>query len=172
MYHLRHQEVQKAVDDFKGLIEQDPDNLLARLAVAEALVGVGQFDEALKQINLVIEKKPSALAYTLRARLWTQQEKLDEAVKDLDEAAKLEPADLGLVLMRARLYHAEGRNALAQQDVEQVLEDATGRRSRHRAAQFHSGGHGKIPGSGPGHHRTTRRRNPTTSCSSCSSRST
>ncbi len=50
------------------------------------------------------------------------QEKLDEAVKDLDEAVKLDPDDLGLVLMRARLYHAEGRNALAQQDVERVLQ--------------------------------------------------
>ena len=58
----------------------------------------------------------------MRAQLWTQQEKLDEAVKDLDEAAKLDPDDLGLLLMRARLYHAAGRNALAQQDVERVLQ--------------------------------------------------
>jgi tetratricopeptide (TPR) repeat protein len=99
---------------------------LARLAVADALIGMEQYDEALKHINLVIERKPSALAYTLRARLWTQQEKLDEAVKDLDEAAKLEPTDLSLLLMRARLYHAEGRNALAQQDVERVLQTRPG----------------------------------------------
>ncbi|MHB8970446.1 MAG: tetratricopeptide repeat protein [Pirellulaceae bacterium] len=122
MYHLRHGDMPKAVSDFNSLIEQDPDNLLVRLAVAEALIGMELYDEALKHINLVIEKKPSALAYTLRARLWTQQEKLDEAVKDLDEAAKLEPTDLSLLLMRARLYHAEGRNALAQQDVERVLQ--------------------------------------------------
>jgi tetratricopeptide (TPR) repeat protein len=54
--------------------------------------------------------------------LWTRQEKLDDAVKDLDEAAKLAPDDLGLLLMRARLYLAAGRNALAQQDVERVLQ--------------------------------------------------
>ncbi len=63
--------MQKAIDDFNSLIEQDRDNLLIRLAVAEALVEVEQFEEALKQINLVIEKEPTALAYTLRAQLWT-----------------------------------------------------------------------------------------------------
>jgi tetratricopeptide (TPR) repeat protein len=122
MYYLRRGEVEKAVSDFNSLLDKDSDNMLTRLAVAEALIKVEQYDEALKHINLVIEKKPSSLAYTLRAQLWTRQEKLDDAVKDLDEAAKLAPDDLGLLLMRARLYLAAGRNALAQQDVERVLQ--------------------------------------------------
>ena len=92
---LRHGDVAKAVSDFNSLMERDSDNMLTRLGVAEELIKAQQYDEALKHINRIIEKKPTALAYTLRSQLWTQQEKLDEAVKDLDEAAKLDPDDLG-----------------------------------------------------------------------------
>ena len=38
----------------------------------------------LKQINVTIEKQPTAEAYMLRARLWVHQEKLPEAIKDLE----------------------------------------------------------------------------------------
>ncbi len=58
MYYLQHGEMEKAVSDFNSLIEQDSDNMLTRLAVAEELIKVEQYDEALKHINLVIEKKP------------------------------------------------------------------------------------------------------------------
>jgi tetratricopeptide (TPR) repeat protein len=122
MYYLQRGDVAAALRDFDSLLERDSDNWLARLAVAEALMNAQAYDDALRQLNLVIEQKPTPLAYTLRARLWTQQENLEEAVRDLDEATKLDPNDLGLLLMRARLYLAEGRNALAQQDVERVLQ--------------------------------------------------
>jgi tetratricopeptide (TPR) repeat protein len=122
MYYMRHGQIDKAVSDFNGLVERDSDNMMTRLGVAEQLIKVQQYDEALKHLKVVIDQKPSALAYTLRAQLWTQQEKLDEAVKDLDEAVKLDPDDLGLVLMRARLQHAAGRHDLAEQDVDRVLQ--------------------------------------------------
>lgn len=122
MYYLRHDQVDRASADFDRYLGQDKDNWLARLAVAEALMDVHAFDRAMEQLNQVVAQKPTPLAYTLRARLWTQMDKLTEAVQDLDAATKLAPNDLGLLLMRARLYLEEGRNALAQQDVERVLQ--------------------------------------------------
>lgn len=121
MYYLQHDQVDRAVADFDHFLGQDHDNWLARLAVAEALISAHAFDQALEQLNQVVAQKPSPLAYTLRARLWTQLGKLAEAVQDLDAAEKLAPNDPGLMLMRARLYLQEGRNALAQQDVDRVL---------------------------------------------------
>ncbi|MCU0958497.1 MAG: tetratricopeptide repeat protein [Pirellulaceae bacterium] len=122
MYYLQQNQVDQAIADFNSLLARDEDNWLARLAVADALISARAFDQALEQLNQVIAQKPTPLAYTLRARLWTQQGKLAEAVQDLDAAAKLDPNDMGLLLMRARLYLQEGRNALAQQDVERVLQ--------------------------------------------------
>ena len=119
--YLRQGDTPKAIADFNSLIEQDPENLLIRLAVASALAELDQMDEAMKQINLTIEKQPSAEAHMLRARLWVHQEKIAEAIKDLDEAITLAPDDLRPLLMRAQLYADEGRNALALQDVDWVL---------------------------------------------------
>lgn len=121
MHYLEQKETDKAISDFNSLLEIDKDNMLMQLAVAEALVKAGQVDEGLKHIDLVIQREPSALAYTLRAQVRTIQEKLDEAIQDLDEAAKLDPDDLGLVLMRARLHHAAGNETRAQEDVERVI---------------------------------------------------
>ena len=121
LYYMQRGELKKAIADFNSLLEKDRDNILSRLALAEALMNVGELAEAQKQIDVVIEKQPLPMALTLRARLWVQQEKLDEAIKDLDAAVKLEPNNLPIILMRARLYHAVGRNGLALQDVEQVL---------------------------------------------------
>jgi tetratricopeptide (TPR) repeat protein len=120
--YLRQNETQKAIDDFNSLIELDPESLPVRLAVAETLAQIAQYDEALKHINLTIDKQPTAAAYMLRARLRVQQEKLTEAIQDLDEAVKLAPTEALPLLMRAQLYVDEGRNALALQDVDRVLE--------------------------------------------------
>jgi len=121
LYELQQGNVEKAMADFNQLIEKNDENMLVRLAVAEALIKAGQRDEALNQINFVLEKEPSVLAYTLRAQVRTMEERLDEAVKDLDEAVKLDPDDLGLVLMRARVYETMGKFGAAAQDVATML---------------------------------------------------
>ena len=48
MYYLQHGEVEKAVSDFNSLLDKDSDNMLTRLAVAEELIKVEQYDEALE----------------------------------------------------------------------------------------------------------------------------
>ncbi len=122
MYYLSRGEVQKAIDDFNSLLAKNSDNVMARLAISEALLNVNQVDEALKHVDYVIEHSPNVVAYTLRAQIWTHQNKLDKAVEDIDQAMKLAPHDLNLLLMRARLYHAADRNALAKTDIDNVLQ--------------------------------------------------
>ncbi len=122
LYHLSRGEAQKAVEDFNQLLAKDSDNVMARLAVAEALLTVDQVEEALKHVNLIIQRDPNVIAYTLRAQIWTLENRLDKAIEDIDEALKLAPDDLGLLLMRARLYHADERHALAKTDIDRVLQ--------------------------------------------------
>ncbi len=122
LYFLSRGEVNKAVEDFNKLLAKDSDNVMARLAIAESLLNVNQVDEALKHVNHVIEHDPNVIAFTLRAQIWTHESKLDKAVEDIDQALKLAPNDLGLLLMRARLYHADNRHALAKTDIDQVLQ--------------------------------------------------
>ncbi len=122
LYYLSRGEVQKAIDDFNSLLTKDSENIVARLALAEALIKVDQADEALEHVNHIIETQPNILAYTLRAQIWTLENQLDKAIEDINAATKLAPDDFGLILMRARLYHAAGQDELAKVDVEKVLQ--------------------------------------------------
>ncbi|MFW6171572.1 MAG: tetratricopeptide repeat protein, partial [Planctomycetota bacterium] len=122
LYFLKEGRVEDAISDFKTLLEKDEDNVLARLAIAEALLKLDKIDEAMEQLDEAIENKPNVLAYKLRAQLWTIQEEFDKALKDVEQAIELEPKDPELFLMRARLYYIEGRNAVAKADVDRVLE--------------------------------------------------
>ncbi len=124
-YYLVRGEVDKAIADFNSLLQRDESNLLAQLAIADTLMKLGdagKIDEAMKHVNRVIETKPNVVALKLRAQLWTNKERLDKALEDVETAMKLATRDLELYLMRARLYHLEGRNALAKEDVEKVLQ--------------------------------------------------
>lgn len=122
LYFLKEGQVEKAISDFKTLLQKDEDNVLARLAIAEALMKLDKIDEAMEQVNRAVEKNPNVLALKLRAQLWTVQEQFGKALKDLERAIELEPKDPELFLMRARLYHIQDRNALAKADVDRVLE--------------------------------------------------
>lgn len=121
-YFLKQGEMEQAIADFNTLLKQDPDNVLARMAIAEALTRLDKVDDALEHLNTVIEEDPNVMALKLRARLWTAKGQVGKALKDINQAIELEPQDLQLFLMRARLYHLDGRNALAKTDVDRVLQ--------------------------------------------------
>ena len=121
LYFLKEGQVEKAISDFKTLLQKDEDNVLARLAIAEALMKLNKIDEAMEQVNQAVKKNPNVLALKLRAQLLSAQEAFESALKDLDRAIELQPKDPELFLMRARLYHIQDRNALAKADVDRVL---------------------------------------------------
>ncbi len=69
LYFLAKGDLKKAIADFNSLLAKDGDNMLARLAVAQALINVDEFEEAMKNVNHVIEKQPNVIALTLRSTL-------------------------------------------------------------------------------------------------------
>ncbi len=123
VHYLAQGDTERAVHDLNSLIEKNSGNMLLRLFAADLLIKADQCDEALRYINQAIDKEPTAQAYGLRAQLWAAQRKYDEAIKDLDEAIKLDPDDLGLVLRRAQVHYLAEHHELAYQDVQRVLEE-------------------------------------------------
>jgi tetratricopeptide (TPR) repeat protein len=117
---------EKAYEAFNRILEKEPQNLAIRLALSEALANLKKYDESIEQLNKAIEIKPSLVAFTLRARVHLIQDKIDEAIADLDQGLKLEEDAnpmfrIRALIVRAQLYYQQGRNQLAMDDVERAL---------------------------------------------------
>lgn len=120
--YLEQGDADKAIADLNKMLEQNKDNVNARLALAEALTNLEKFDEARTQVDEAIRIKPdSSLAYTLRARLHLIQEDAKSALADLDQALKVNPQDLAALMIRARVHLSEEDLEAAKKDVEQAL---------------------------------------------------
>jgi tetratricopeptide (TPR) repeat protein len=62
------------------------------------------------------------LGYNLRARIQIMKDDLKAAMKDLDEALKIDENDLPALLMRSRLHAADGNDVQAKADVDKALQ--------------------------------------------------
>ena len=120
--YMQQGEDDKAIADFKRLIDDNKENVNARLALAEALTNMERFEEAVEQVEEAIKMAPDeALAYTMRARLKLVEEDIKAALADLDQAIRLNPQDVVALMIRARLYLAEENIPAAKKDVETAL---------------------------------------------------
>lgn len=123
LIYLAKGDSEKAIADLTRLVEEDADNFQVVGDLAEALTNLKKYDEALKQCEKVIELAPkSTLGYNLRARVQIMKDDLKAAMKDLDEALKIDENDLPALLMRSRLNAAEGNDAQAKADVDKALQ--------------------------------------------------
>ncbi len=120
--YLQMGDADKAIADFQQLIEDNKENVNARLALAEALTNLERFEDAIKQIDEAIEMAPDeSVAYTLRARLKMIEEDVKSALADLNQALRLNPQDVIALMLRARLHLAEDDMGAAKADVETAL---------------------------------------------------
>jgi tetratricopeptide (TPR) repeat protein len=120
--YMQQGEEDKAIADFQRLIDDNKENVNARLALAEALTNMERFKEAAEQVDEAIKMAPDeALAYTMRARLKLVEEDIKAALADLDQAIRLNPQDVVALMIRARLHLEEENIAAAKKDVETAL---------------------------------------------------
>lgn len=77
--------------ELKEAIAADADYLPAYSAYASVLINKNQTDEALKQYQTVLQKKPSASIYTLIGILEDGRGKYDEAEKNYRKALEMNP---------------------------------------------------------------------------------
>jgi len=88
----------------KKAYDQDPTNLDFAFSYAEAEVSAGNYKNALAPLALVIEKKPSAKVLLLRAEVYENLNKNNNAIADYKEVLKLQLGNVGVMLRIAENY--------------------------------------------------------------------
>ncbi len=77
---------------FKQAVDIDPDYLDARVSYAGGLLDTGAFDEAIRQLNFVMQREPgNGTAFYLLSQAYFRKGAYDQAVRSSKEAVKLIP---------------------------------------------------------------------------------
>ena len=100
----------EAVEAYKAVLEQNPDNADAKRGLARALTDAGQMDAAAKVYSQMLGTDPQdAQAMIHQADIQRQQGHYEEALATLKKAAALAPDDLQLEYNEALCYDALAR---------------------------------------------------------------
>ena len=122
LLQLRSGNFQQAARDLEKLLEQEEDNYLAMLALAEAMANLNQADESLKLVTRAIEVNPEVpQAYELRARVHVIKNQMKQALVDVNKSIHLQPGSVSSLLLRARLLQAQDKFDDALKDVDTAL---------------------------------------------------
>ncbi len=98
------------------------DRLSLRIIKAESLRKLGKYDEALEEINRVIErKKDYAKAYIIRSHIFMDKKDYENAENDLNKAKEIEES-FELYTSYARLYEAKGDKRMCANSLKRALE--------------------------------------------------
>ena len=120
--HLRRYEL--ARNDYRDLLAVHPHHFEGRLSLAVVLQLMGQRQDALDQLNQVIEFCPdSAVAYAARANLEREMKQDDAALYDWQRAEQLSPRDPLYVVSHVDLLLVLER----REEARRVLHAAVGR---------------------------------------------
>jgi tetratricopeptide (TPR) repeat protein len=123
--YIERGEKEKAVEALEKLIARDADNPNLLAVLAQTLIDLKRFDEALAHCDSVVKLAPRAPAgYKLRARARVFKDDIPGAVKDLDESLAINGNDLEALLMRSSLLAAQGNDDKAKADIEKLLKQA------------------------------------------------
>lgn len=91
-----------AIQDFKVLVEKNPNDAQLRMGLGLAYAGKRDLPEALAVFNPMIAARPSGAAYYGRGMAYVLAGDKVNGLKDLDQAIALEPANGQYKAMRAR----------------------------------------------------------------------
>jgi len=98
------------------------DRLSLRIIKAESLRKLGKYDEALEEINRVIErKKDYARAYIIRSLIFMDKKDYENAENDLNKAREIEES-FELYTSYARLYEAKEDKRMCVNSLKRALE--------------------------------------------------
>ncbi len=101
-----------AVNVFEGILKDSPAYVRARYRLSEIYLDRKELDKVNEQVEkLLAVNNTDAEALMLRARMKLQDNKAEEAVKDLEEVLKKQPS-----LKTALFYMVQARLALGQND--------------------------------------------------------
>ncbi|MFK8110766.1 MAG: tetratricopeptide repeat protein [Rubripirellula sp.] len=113
---LQKNDIEGAMADLETVLMKDPTNQQVAGAAVQKLVDLNRVEDALKLTTKALSAKPSEGMYRMRAILYRSQNKLDEAMSDLNKAIAMKPKDPMTLLQRAEF-------ALDRDDVKSAKED-------------------------------------------------
>ena len=119
---LRSNNYSTALDYFQKEIEQHKDNAAAHLLIARIHYRYDNYGEAISSIESTIkyakkkDKTTLSNAYCLRGLIYSELEKGELALKDFNQAIKLDPEDASFYEKRAQFYYEQEMYDLADKD--------------------------------------------------------
>ncbi len=98
------------ITGLKEALKHSPDNVPLRILLADALVGVGRFDEAESEYSRALSLAPSDEKVMLGlATVWFQAGKYSQSLVLAEDLAKKSPGDGRALVLLARLMLNEGK---------------------------------------------------------------
>ncbi len=142
---------EKAQRYYKRAIEIDPDYLEAHANYAGMLLDIGDVDEAIRQINVVLQRQPDhAVALTMLAQADRLKELYPQSIEAAHKAIRLTPRNAEPHLWLGDSLRLTGKLADAQFEYEQYL--ALSDFDSHLAGQLNYYVLGSLIGLGKKHH--------------------
>jgi tetratricopeptide (TPR) repeat protein len=113
---------EKAGEAYKKAIAIDPDYLEARANYAGMLLDTGNVDEAIRQVNAVLQRKPDhAVALTMLAQAYRLKEVYPQSVEAARKAIRLAPSSAEPHLWLADSLRLGGKYADAKPEYDRYL---------------------------------------------------
>ena len=110
-----------AKNDYEKFLSLSPDNAAARLGLAYTYIKLERPNDALDQLNNLIEIHPDyAVAYATRAELEKDLKMYDTALFDFDEALKRDPGNKDYTVSKVEILILQGR----REDAKNALDTA------------------------------------------------
>ena len=111
-----------AAEIYEEILDKDPDNLYMREMAITNFMSVGEYEQALKHINYIIDMDPdNMLAYYYRGRVFLGKQDFYKAEQDLIKASSLFRPPPAFLFDLAVLYQTTGRFEDAVQVLERML---------------------------------------------------
>jgi Tfp pilus assembly protein PilF len=112
---------QAALNDVNSALELDPKNTTA-LNLRALIYGKLKFpDKEIEDLNSAINLNPLDMSFVFkRAQAYIHLKRWDSAMNDLQNALEEDPNNSTFYLARAYVYHKQGNDLLAQEDVKRA----------------------------------------------------
>ncbi|GHT63765.1 hypothetical protein AGMMS50239_20300 [Bacteroidia bacterium] len=125
LLYLQLKNSDKAETDFRRMLELNPDGLYARIGFASLAKLRGDYPEAEKIYNYLLDKEPeNAAIYAGRAELYLLMEKAGKASSDATQAirlSKIEDPYLYVIRYRAKMMLHDKKSALGDLEKARAL---------------------------------------------------
>ncbi|HVP43995.1 MAG TPA: tetratricopeptide repeat protein [Terriglobales bacterium] len=118
----------KAIEEFRQAIENDPDSQFLRVGLAELYVGVGRIRDAVEEVQEIIQRDPNNLdARKLLGRIYLRslgdmssgtqsQSMLKLAIEQFEQIVRIQPGNIEDRLLLGRLYRLNNDHVKAEEE--------------------------------------------------------